>query len=396
MASLRLLVAACASILCGGVLSSQIDSNGMICSTDSDCELNGHCDVSSGQCECDRAWSGPTCGVLDIDSGKPAYGFDATPNTSCWGGGPPILDPVTKKYHMYVTEIAGNCGMGCWSRMSQTAHTIGDSVDGPFTRVGLAIPKQTHNTYYAYSPLDKKHLIYSIFSGENPESCNPSYKCTNGSSPYANGLRTPSGKWPAATCGPQHGDYIHVSDSIDGPWTNAGAINITADHGSSNPAPWIFANGTVLMLGRSKDAGVQSSSSGRHADHNIWLYRAASWNSTYEWIPSNGVNGSVGVGNGIVLTEDPVLWQGRRGFHAIFHSHPLLSHGWSEDGLSWSWSGNLTGPPVHNGMDHERPRVVLDDNGDIDALFVSTLLGNYLGDDAAQLRVFRPNTPAAV
>jgi hypothetical protein len=48
------------------------------------------------------------------------------------------------------------------------------------------------------------------------------------------------------------------------------------------------------------------------------------------------------------MTEDPAIWRGRRGFHALLHSSPRrapagsisssLTHGWSEDGISWNWS----------------------------------------------------------
>ena len=80
--------------------------------------------------------------------------------------------------------------MGTWDRMSQAAHTVSDKMEGPYTRVGLAIPTQTHNTYYAYSAPDKMHLLYSIFSGTNPESCNPYKTCSNGTTPgHGGGVR---------------------------------------------------------------------------------------------------------------------------------------------------------------------------------------------------------------
>ena len=43
----------------------------------------------------------------------------------------------------------------------------------------------------------------------------------------------------------------------------------------------------------------------RSANHNVVLFRAESWNATYVWVPSNGVNGTVGIGNGQVSTEAP-------------------------------------------------------------------------------------------
>lgn len=104
------------------------------------------------------------------------------------------------------------------------------------------------------------------------------------------------------------------------------------------------------MMGRSPDATRINGTV--HVNHNIFLYRAPSWNATYEWVPSNGVNGSVNVGNGKVLTEDPVLWQGRRGFHVLLHSAPYLSHGWSVDGacLSTCHTGEHSCSRLGNGF----------------------------------------------
>ena len=55
------------------------------------------------------------------------------------------------------------------------------------------------------------------------------------------------------------------------------------------------------------------------------------------WLRGSGVNGSLNIGNGTRgdTTEDPVLWKGRRGFHALMHTQGDLTHAWSRDGLSW-------------------------------------------------------------
>ena len=38
-------------------------------------------------------------------------GFTPTSGVSSWGGGPPVYDAATKKWHLFVSEIAGHCGM---------------------------------------------------------------------------------------------------------------------------------------------------------------------------------------------------------------------------------------------------------------------------------------------
>lgn len=80
------------------------------CTSSMDCQLNGECSSTTQKCVCDKGWTGDYCGDLDIaGTGTVAYGIGSplTPNTSAWGGGPPVLG-TDNKYHLLVTEIAGN------------------------------------------------------------------------------------------------------------------------------------------------------------------------------------------------------------------------------------------------------------------------------------------------
>lgn len=352
---------------------------------------------------CDKGWKGPDCGILNlVTTPTIAYGFGTTPKTSSWGGGPPAYDNATGMYHLFVSELAGNCGMTTWARMSRGAHAISKTAEGPYTRVETVIETEAHNIFYAYSPSDEMHLLYHIFQGNNPESCNPYFPCTNGSTPGAtgHGLKPPPGMPHNITCPINHTTSIHYSKSLDGPWER---VDLTFDKsappgsaaqfpphgGNSNPAPWVLPNGTVLMLSRGKDSGMMDSVGGevdanQKMNRNIVLFRADSWNSTYRWVPSNGPNGTVNIGNGQVPTEDPVLWKGRRGFHALLHSSPDMTHGWSLDGISWDWSPQIIGPPRLAG-DNERPRVALDDLGDLKTVICGQLCGP---GDAARTAAF--------
>ena len=360
------------------------------CTSELDCELNGAC--IAGACVCDMAWAGPTCGDLELEPAPTiAYGYGTTPNTSSWGAGPPAFDTETGTFHLFASEIAGNCGMGTWSRMSQVVHAVAESAAGPYRRKGVLISTEAHNTYYAYSPPDRMHLLYTIFGGDNPPSCNPWFACSNGTTPGARGIQPPSGRWPKPTCPPAHSVHVHYSRSLDGPWHRAGPIRIDAtgmppNGGSSNPAPHIFPNGTVLLLGRGKD--VEHVNGTKVVEHNIFLYSANHWNATYRWVPSDGEGGAISVGDGQRLTEDPTFWRGRRGFHILFHSHPNLSHAWSTDGLHWRWSAALIGPATQPGGDNERPRVLLDAEGDVALLLVGQLVDK--ASDAARTAAFRP------
>eukprot|EP01048_Picozoa_sp_COSAG05_P022766 COSAG05_NODE_4677_length_1414_cov_1.565779_1_plen_398_part_00 len=374
------------------------------CTDNLGCQLNGEC--VAGACRCDQGWQGTDCGRLHLRTdANVAYGYTNTSQISCWGGGPPVYDPVTSKYQLLVSQIAGHCGMSTWSRLSTSVRATALQPEGPYKFAEMIVGSESHNTIYAYSPTDQVHLMYSIFEGTWPQSCNPTPACTDGTTPGGKGLHPPA--LPNNTCGGSPGgrSVVHWAKSFAGPWSSVGPVTVDwgaggqpPNGGLSNPAPYIFPNGSVLLLGRGKDTRLLENGT-RVIGHNIWLFRVESWNSTYHWVPSNGAFGSLNVGdpNGRQgpSTEDPVLYHGRRGFHIIFHSHPDLTHAWSADGLIWHWSPQVSGPPNHmaqGGGDNERPRVLLTADGDLDWLFVGQLLavtGAGGGQDAARLAAFK-------
>ena len=244
-----------------------------------------------------------------------------------------------------------------------------------------------------------RHLLYTIFSGTSPASCNPPFPgCKGGRTPGGTGGVKPRPYKPPNTCpSAVGGAHVHYSHSLDGPWISAGPIK--TDHpgcavcGASNPAPIVFPNGSVLMLGRSKDV-VRTPGEPTVFGHNLWIYRADSWNSTYNWVPGHGVNGSANIGNGTShdLTEDPVLWRGRRGFHALMHSMNDLTHAWSVDGLGWHYSDVIMGPPQMPGGANERPRVIVDSAGDLSAVIVAQLTA--AGTDSSRTAAYKVKTQA--
>ena len=98
------------------------------CKTDWDCQLNGAC-LPTGDCQCDAAWNGTDCGKLRLEPGSIVYGcWPSATNLTCdvtsWGGGPPVQDPITRKWVFFVSEIAGHCGLKPWNYMSQIVKTV--------------------------------------------------------------------------------------------------------------------------------------------------------------------------------------------------------------------------------------------------------------------------------
>ena len=163
--------------------------------------------------------------------------------------------------------------------------------------------------------------------------------------------------------------------------------------GGTNPAPLILPNGTVFVMTRYANQRTLPNGSKQHYQ-NINLFRSESWRSEWTWVRGSGEAGALPINfdGSAVQTEDPTLWKGRRGYHALFHE---LSHAWSPDAIQWYWEPNATAQTIlsWNGRirkDHERPRMIVDENGDVDILFMSSILGpeeysGTAGKDASQL-----------
>jgi hypothetical protein len=237
------------------------------CGTDHDCQLNGQC--VRGRCECDAAWRGNRCEELALEGdGAFAYGGPVTRpgSVTSWGAGPPALDPATGNWTLFVTEIAGHCGLSEWGQQSTVVAATASSPAGPFERQRVAIDYQAHNPYYAYDASTKTHVIFHIGDGVNHNGPEGPRQCTNGTTPpgYSHslpdrlrglGADASAGPCPCA-CGPC-GSWVHHAASLDGPFERLAVpfntINKTTEGEGfvmDNPAPYIFPNGTTLVLFR--------------------------------------------------------------------------------------------------------------------------------------------------
>ena len=363
------------------------------CVTDLDCQLNGLC-TTVGTCACDAAWGGEDCGDLQLAPGSVAYGclpegLDAGAPPRCdftsWGGGPPVYDEATKKWVLFVSEMGGHCGLSVWQHMSTIVRAVADSPAGPFTRDALVVGAESHNAYYARDPVTKQHLIYHVGTGANqtqPWVTN----CSNGTTPRPlAGTASPIG--PAgATFSPE----IHASASLRGPFVRVNISGVPAGiappRGASNPAPYIFENGTALVLFRLYNSSVPL---GTHPTSRIFVMRAPSFAGPYEVLSEIYHPAGFPVFNSSAVThvndEDPVLYRDARGhFHNL--NHFTHGHGFSEDGLTWHWADpKVRGRTawtstlrLSNGSllvlrDSERPRVWINETTGLpELIFVSS------------------------
>ena len=111
------------------------------CATDEDCSLSGSC--TAGSCVCNAGWVGDTCALLDrrtpaSRASAGIYGF--SPNVTSWGGSI-LTDNATGLHHLYVSEIAGPCGLVSWGSHSTVIHAVSKTPEGPFVKKSVAVAR---------------------------------------------------------------------------------------------------------------------------------------------------------------------------------------------------------------------------------------------------------------
>jgi hypothetical protein len=241
--------------------------------------------------------------VLDVlphpNDYVPAYGGPRTntaygpQNTTSWGGN--ILLGSDGRYHLFVSAMGGGRGLSSWISNSQIDHGIADDPMDSFEKVGTALEREAHNA----SPIRAQNgswLLFHIGYGG----------VHNGSS------------------------FVHHSESPDGPWLPLPGISC------NNPAPMLHNNGTMYCVCNS--GGVK-------------LYRSADvFTGGWELVTGIGIKTPPGT-----HSEDPYLWMDSRDrWHLLAHTYdyrdgwpvnpaqtmPVLvaSHGFSEDGVEWSFN----------------------------------------------------------
>ena len=296
-----------------GVIAAAAAAAG--CSSDLDCSLNGVCRQNS--CVCDTPWSGPGCATLDFEPAPDGgmYGFGEPFATSSWGGNA-IED--SGLWHLFVAEIAGaGCGLHAWAKSSTVAWATSTTPEGPYTRQGLALPHQAHNpqaikigdSWYIF------HIGSASGAGPPPAPCNEK-------PPVG-----PAVAGQAAEADQNISGTVHRAPSPAGPWTPVPGVPKM-----NNPSPFMHKNGTLFLVG-SRPFAMRASHSGKPE---------GPWSAPINMDPDT--TGSIPGGK----WEDPFLTVDSRGnFHILAHVwgnakpfpyNPISGHGFSADGISWTWS----------------------------------------------------------
>eukprot|EP00039_Didymoeca_costata_P004845 m.76552 g.76552 ORF g.76552 m.76552 type:complete len:395 (-) comp12563_c0_seq6:24-1208(-) len=336
-------------------------SPGAPCQTDIQCSLNGEC--VDGICICDEGWSAPDCGVLNLMPAVNNSGYNLTglnPPVSSWGAN--IFSDAKNIWHMYASEFENHCDISHWSPNSHVIHATSSTGPlGPYSKVGEAVPAFAHNPKVVQAP-DGTWLMYTI--GTNV----PQSKLANCTSEQ---LNTP-GRTPENL---ESNITLYTAANISGPWTRFGIVLGSDSEGSwdedtSNPSPWVFPNGTVLLMyrGCKLDSDCNSTICGCR-DEYIGLSSAPSWKGPYTRLT---VQGPI-LSN--ISAEDPSMWVDFRGrYHFLMHyisdQQLVARHGFAEsflgpwfihtESIPYNTTVLFTDGSVVQYHKRERPQLVFD------------------------------------
>ncbi|CAK0824076.1 unnamed protein product [Prorocentrum cordatum] len=301
------------------------------CSSSEDCEYNGAC--ISSVCHCAPQWQGPSCGELNLLP-APRKGGLHLPNQSTWGGSV-IRDPHRESlYHMFASRIAGTgCDIRAWSPNSEIVRATSTNPLGPFRVVETVLHSFAHGP--TIHQTSDGYLLFHIgcgrLHGRALQNCSRS-----GEAELMAAEASVRAKMSSDVQEPCNSDWIAVSHapSLEGPWNQVGPLVDASNwtwfgRGVTNPAPLVYANGSVLLLYRG------------HRPEKLGASLAPRWDGVYHTV------GKVPLFQD--GDEDPFLWQAADGIiHGVTHWMGQSSgaggggrHIWSADGLAWRVSNTL-------------------------------------------------------
>jgi hypothetical protein len=287
-----------------------------------------------------------------------------------WGGRPILVNGT---WHLFAAEMQGGAYLSSWGMCSTVIRAEGTSVSGPFVKKEVVVESFAHNPQIAQAS-DGTYLLFYIGLPNNISAKNCSEMprravgAPSGQDRPASSLRS-AGHEPGPLSHPNPNDKpinplgpirLAVSKSIHGPWSTTTILGNATTHLETNPSPYVFANGTVLLAVCRR--WVEAGSNGTISYKDVWLARADSYQGPYKYITQ--INAA-----DLVMGEDPGLFRTKRGFHLLMHSGgPFIGgHFYSHDGISWTGDGQkgyngtiaLNNGTVTNVCQRQRPQIVV-------------------------------------
>ena len=390
---------------------SRIGVQGADCVTAGDCAHNGTCE--GGLCVCHPPWHGATCTTLEMGTvDKAVYGYkEGFPMTTSWGGSVQY-DEESDLYVMLVSEYVEECSNWGWN--STVALATSEAPEGPYEKEFRLIGVMSHEAMLSRGP-DGEWVVYftaSASEGGLPADGDADYRddevCVRVSEDAPcecpgdpdKGSKDPT--WMSMTATPLDRESWSEPVQIFDP-----ASHFIDTFNDGSPAESIDANfngvieddGSFVGLWRTWQCvedlvgekaetyalGSDACFSVPHAVHaSDWedpsTYVIADKKRDLDWLfeAEYTVSPTERLALGI---EDPMVYRDSRSpgvYHAIFHEMFVptdnVSHAYSEDGVTWTYTGpvfsadNPVNMPMvtftdgtETGLACERPQLIVVD-----------------------------------
>eukprot|EP01062_Namystynia_karyoxenos_P061551 TRINITY_DN538_c0_g4_i1.p1 TRINITY_DN538_c0_g4~~TRINITY_DN538_c0_g4_i1.p1 ORF type:complete len:404 (+),score=130.29 TRINITY_DN538_c0_g4_i1:67-1212(+) len=294
------------------------------CNGDADCHMAGRC--VAGACQCEKGWGGADCGRLALGVSYPcgAGGLcmhGELDNKATWGAN--AVQGDDGRWHMYAAMFP-NASLPAWRTDTRVAHAVADRPQGPYTGADVALGKRgpAGDSYWdsimqinpvAQRAPDGTWLLY--YTGASISNATSDLDCR--SSPAAD-----------PTCMQRVG--LATAPAPEGPWARRGAPIVNPgpagswdDLFTTNPTPYIYPNGSALLLYKARaieDQGVMSTGVA-FAEH---------WSGPYERRGGKIQNLSK-------ICEDAGIYRSPSMgvFRILFHCGCTYRYMWSLNGLDW-------------------------------------------------------------
>jgi len=315
------------------------------CRNDQDCNYAGVC--AGDECRCDPPFYGHECEQFKLYSYPPQDGglMIVTGNTT-WGGS--VVEADDGTHHMYAAMMSGNGTLSTWLSQSVVAHAVSTSgPQGPYKFSDVALGPRgdqywdgttCHNPDAKRTP-DGLYVIYYMGSRSN-HTASLEFNQRVGTA------------WAASPYGPW--------TRSDTPIVYPGAAGKWDDGFTTNPAPYVYPNGSVLLVYKARSAN----NSGGMLEGVAF---APTWNSSYKKLTPDAPLDLP------TDCEDAGIYRAPSGvFRMLTHCGCTGQYMWSLDGIHWSrttpeqpWCTNVsyTDGSVGSLATRQRPKWYTDKTG---------------------------------
>lgn len=312
---------------------------------------------------------------------KSAMGYINKTGISSWGGN---IIYENGKYHLFASQFVNYCYVTSYRNSSEIIRAESDSPFGPFIMKQVIFPVFAHNPQIVKAN-DGTLLLYYIgakYSSKETLNCTETGNDKNIDNVYDNTYPNVSNDSSSLEMlligeGPIN---MAWSKSVYGPWNTKIIIDNLDIQYSTNPAPYIFANDSVIIGVRRRwcNNGKNNIYANNTKCHNnesyadTYIMYANHWNDTYK-------NLTLYPNGQLFDCEDDFIFKTERGYHMLQHYDATKFGSWfaySYDAINWNHVKiNTYNATIYytNGENEtlcsrERPQIYFNDNGDFIAL----------------------------